>query len=311
MGRRSSAHDKPALLRCARERCKDEETNAFSTHKNMAEKRKKTCHFHSEREEEFFFTNVKENCVCLICGATVATAKRYNVERHFSACHKSYHANYPPGRALRTEKARELKAALGKQQCFFTRPVKNSQKATKASFRATHFLIKKKAFSDGEVHKEAMMIIANTVLKDEKNGTDILSTLSDVQLGARTMAIGVSAMSGNLTEQLYRDLARCSWFSIQCDESVDNSSTAQLMIFIWMVFDDFSTKEELLTLLPLKTTTRGVDIYNAVKTFFAEKKVPLQKLVSVTTDGAPAMTGRHAGFIAHCKGDTDFPPFLH
>lgn len=67
----------------------------------------------------------------------------------------------------------------------------------------------------------------------------------------------------------------------------------------------------ILTLLPLKTTTWGVGIYNAVKSFFAEKKAPLQKLVSVTTDGAPAMTGRHAGFIAHCKGDTDFPPFLH
>lgn len=277
-----------------------------------SERRKKTYHFHSEWEGESFFTNVKENCVCLICGTTVATAKRHNVERHFTTCHKNYHVNYPPGSALRTEKARELKAALGKQQSFFTRPVKNSQKATEASFRATHFLMKKKkAFSDGEVLKEAMMIIANTVLKDEKNGTDILSTLSDVQLGASTMARRVSAMSGNLTEQLDWDLASCRWFSIQCDESVDSSSTAQLMIFILMVFDDFSTKEELLTLLPLKTTTRGVDIYNAVKSFFVEKKVPLEKLVSVTTDGAPAMTGRHAGFIAHCKGDIDFPPFLY
>ncbi|KAJ8280743.1 hypothetical protein GJAV_G00058480 [Gymnothorax javanicus] len=244
--------------------------------------------------------------------ATVATAKRHNVERHFTTCHKSYHANYPPGSALRAEKARELKAALNKQQSFFTRPAKNSQKATEASFRATHFLLKKKkAFSDGEVFKEAMMIIANTVLKDEKNGTDLLSTLFDVQLGASTMARRVSAMSGNLADQLDRDLAKCRWFSIQCDESVDSSSTAQLLVFIRMVFEDFSTKEELLTLLPLKTTTRGVDIYNAVKEFFVQKKVLLEKLVAVTTDGAPAMIGRHTGFIAHCKGDPDFPKFLH
>lgn len=78
-----------------------------------------------------------------------------------------------------------------------------------------------------------------------------------------------------------------------------------------MVFDDFSTKEDLLTLLPLKTTMRGVDIYNAVKEFFVQKKVALEKLVAVTTDGAPAMIGRHTGFIAHCKGDLDFPKFLH
>ncbi|KAF0035443.1 hypothetical protein F2P81_013201 [Scophthalmus maximus] len=77
------------------------------------------------------------------------------------------------------------------------------------------------------------------------------------------------------------------------------------------VFEDFSTKEELLTLLPLKTTTRGVDIYNAVKEFFVQTKVALKKLVAVTTDGAPAMIRRYAGFIAHCKGDPDFPKLLH
>ncbi|GLD68253.1 general transcription factor II-I repeat domain-containing protein 2A-like protein [Lates japonicus] len=150
-----------------------------------------------------------------------------------------------------------------------------------------------------------MIIIANTVFEDEKSGTGIISTLSDVQLGTSTMVRKVSAMSGNLTEQLDRDLATCGWFSIQRNESMDSSSTAQLMMF-----DDFSTKE-LLTLLPLKTNTRGVDIYNAVKKFFMEKKVTLGKLVSVTTDGAPAMTGRHAGFIAPCRGDRDFPTFLH
>ncbi|KAK9531026.1 hypothetical protein VZT92_010479 [Zoarces viviparus] len=121
----------------------------------------------------------------------------------------------------------------------------------------------------------------------------------------------VSAISENLTEQLDRDLVQCRWFSIHCDKSVDSISTAQLMMFIRMVFDDCSTKEEVLTLLPLKTTMRGIDIYNAVKSFFVEKKVPLEKLVSVTTDGAPAMTGRHVGFIAQCKGDPDFPKCLH
>ena len=156
-----------------------------------------------------------------------------------------------------------------------------------------------------------MMLVANTLFKDKKDGPEVISALSDVQLGASTMARRVSSLSENLTEQVDRDLAACRWFSIQCDESVDSASTAQLIIFIRMVFDDFSTKEELLTLLPLKATTRGVDIYTAVKNFFVEKKVPLNKLASITTDGAPAMTGWHAGFIAQCRNDPDFPTFLH
>lgn len=41
------------------------------------------------------------------------------------------------------------------------------------------------------------------------------------------------------------------------------------------------------------------------------KTRPLDKLVSMPTDGAPAMIGRHSGFIAHCKNDPDFPAFLN
>ena len=59
---------------------------------------------------------------------------------------------------------------------------------------------------------------------------------------------------------------------------MDSSDNAQLAVFIRMVFEDFSVKEEFLTLQPLKTTTtRGLDIYNVVRIYFAEKNVPLEK----------------------------------
>lgn len=73
-----------------------------------------------------------------------------------------------------------------------------------------------------------------------------------------------------------------------------------------MVFDNFSTKEELLTLLPMKIATREVDIFNMVERFFVEKRVPLENLVSVTVDGAPAMTGQTSRlFTVQCKGEKD------
>ena len=136
------------------------------------------------------------------------------------------------------------KVSIVRMTKFKRGQAKNSQISSEASFRAEHFLIKKKkAFSDGEFFKEAMMIIANTVLKDEKNGTDLSSTLTDVQLGTSTTTRRVSLTSGNLAEQLDRDLAKCRWFSIQCDESVDSSSTAQLFVFIRMVYNDDSRCE--------------------------------------------------------------------
>ena len=176
----------------------------------MTEKRKTTYVFNDSWEEEFFSTFFKNKCLCLICGSTVAVPKRHNVERHFKTCHRNFDVNYPPGSALRTEKAHGLKASLDKQRTLFTKVKKKLQNATEALFRAAHCLIKnKETFLDGEVFKETIMLVANTLFKDEKHGPEVISALSDVQLGASTMARRVSSLSENLTEQVDRDLAAC------------------------------------------------------------------------------------------------------
>ncbi|XP_053495532.1 zinc finger BED domain-containing protein 5-like [Ictalurus furcatus] len=159
--------------------------------------------------------------------------------------------------------------------------------------------------------KKAMTAMAETLFRDHKSKTEIMSAIADVQLSANTVARRVSLLSSDAMGQLEQDMQRCKWFSFQCDESVDLRYTAQLVVFVQMVFDDFSTKEEFFTLLPLKTTTRGVDIYNVLKNYYMENSMPLEKLVSMTTDGAPAVIGRHSGVIAHCKVDPDFPKFLN
>jgi len=73
------------------------------------------------------------------------------------------------------------------------------------------------------------------------------------------------------------------------------------------VKDDF--KEDLLGVMPLRGTTRGEDTYHALKECLIKNAVDLQKLVSVTTDGAPAMVGRKIGLIGHLIADSDFPNF--
>lgn len=63
--------------------------------------------------------------------------------------------------------------------------------------------------------------------------------------------------------------------------------------------------------MPLKERTRGEDIYNELKKYMLEKIIRIKKLVSITTDGAPTMFGAHAGFVAFCKNDLDFPSFVN
>lgn len=72
-----------------------------------------------------------------------------------------------------------------------------------------------------------------------------------------------------------------------------------------MMFNDFSAHD--MPLLPLKTTTQGLDIYNMVKRFFMEEKKEDTMKKLLTTDG----TGGHAGVIVQCKNNTDSPTFLH
>ena len=71
-----------------------------------------------------------------------------------------------------------------------------------------------------------------------------------------------------------------------------------------------TAKEELLTVLHIKEQTRGEDIFQSFKNFIEKTQLPVYKLVSITTDGAPAMVGRFNGFIAKCKQDEAFPDFL-
>lgn len=117
-------------------------------------------------------------------------------------------------------------------------------------------------------------------------------------------------IAAELETELRTDIEKCIFFSLQLDESTDLSDTSQLAITIKMVFNDFSTKEEFLKVLPMKERTRGQDIFDVVKKYLVDIKIPFKKLSSITTDGAPAMTGKNVGFIALCKQDPEFPTFI-
>lgn len=114
----------------------------------------------------------------------MATAHYHKVEPHLTSYHISFNANYPPGSVGWAETSRELKTALSKQQFFFPKAVQKLHLATAASLTAANISNEEqnKKPSYEEILTEAM-IIANRMCKDEKNGPDVISTLSDVQLG--------------------------------------------------------------------------------------------------------------------------------
>lgn len=191
---------------------------------------------------------------------------------------------------------------------MFTSPFNKAKAATIASYRVCHILAKrKKCFKDGEVVKEA----ADTLFADFKNKKEIMSAIQDLQLSRNTVTRRCETMSEDVEQQLRNDINTCLCFSLQFDESTDAVDVAQLCVFIRLVFHDMSAKEELLTILPLKGHTRGSDIFETFMEFVTKTHLPLFKLVSITTDGAPSMVGRTSGFVALCKQSESLPDFLN
>ena len=89
-----------------------------------------------------------------------------------------------------------------------------------------------------------------------------------------------------------------NYFSLAFEESTDASDTAQLAIFIRGITHNFDVIEEFAELIPMKGTTRGEDIAQAILECTGRMQLDLSKFVSATTDSAPAMIGSHKGAIA-------------
>ena len=74
--------------------------------------------------------------------------------------------------------------------------------------------------------------------------------------------------------------------SLALDESTDLQDQPQLAAFTHYVNFDLVVKEELLDLIALKESTRGVDIKNSLDTTLTNAEVPPNRHVSVATRGA-------------------------
>lgn len=116
-----------------------------------------------------------------------------------------------------------------------------------------------------------------------------------VSLSRRTVTRRISDIHDHVEGKLKHVMQDCKYFSLALDESTDVTDVGQLLIFARNVNSSFEVDEELLKMVSLHDTTKGMDIFNGVHSV-VDDYGGLCKLSSVVTDGAPAMQGRHTGF---------------
>lgn len=242
------------------------------------------------------FTEVNGKPVCLLCGESLAVMKEYNLRRHHETSKKHTDKDKNMDTEQRLQKVEELKRRLKSQQAFFTKAKSQSEAAVKASFIVAEEVAKSaRPFTEGEFIKNCMLKVCDTVCPDKRQ------LFSNVSLSRNTVAERIDQLSTNLKEQLVGKGKDFIAYSLAVDESTDTSDIAQLSIFIRGVDSSLSITEELLALRPMHGTTTGQDLYEEVSRCVNEMGLPWEKLVGLTTDGAPAMCGHRSGLVARMR----------
>ena len=114
----------------------------------------------------------------------------------------------------------------------------------------------------------------------DPNNRKLQRLISQTPVSRHTVERRISRISANVKDKLQRDLANATAFSLALDESTDVTDNPRLAVYVRYVSSDVVVKKELLDLIALKETTRGVDIKKALDKILIKAKIPLNKFVS-------------------------------
>ena len=124
-----------------------------------------------------------------------------------------------------------------------------------------------------------------------------MNLVKETCLSHQTIDRRIDDLGDNIESTLKNKLSACVLCSLALDESTDQGNTAQLVIFIRGIDENINIIEEMLDLCQIKGTTTGKDIYEFVNLSLDKFSIDKKNICSITTDGAPALTGKHNGFI--------------
>uniref|UniRef100_A0A3B3BXB9 SPIN-DOC-like zinc-finger domain-containing protein n=1 Tax=Oryzias melastigma TaxID=30732 RepID=A0A3B3BXB9_ORYME len=210
--------------------------------------------FQDEWTEEFAFVERAGSAVCLICNDKIASMKRSNVKRHFDTRHATFASKYPAGDSRKKACQELLSRVQASQQQL--RVWTRQGDYNSPSFAGSLAIVRnKKPFTDGEYAKTFMLF------DDLPNKDKIMKRIQDMPLLARTVHDRTVMMANQVEEAQVKDINAATFFSL--------AFTVHLAV------------------LPMKGSTRGEDLFKSFMEFTQEKNLPMDKLLSACTDGAP------------------------
>jgi hypothetical protein len=144
---------------------------------------------------------------------------------------------------------------------MFTKAANVQTYSLAASYTVALELAKsKKPFSDESLVKKCAIEMAKAF-----GDSSMAEEFETVSLSHQTVARRVAHMDEHVRSMLCNVTEKSVYFSLCLDDSTDQTDESQPLIFVRAIQSDVSTHEELLNLVSLHGTTKGSDIFEAVR----------------------------------------------
>ena len=118
--------------------------------------------------------------------------------------------------------------------------------------------------------------------------------IADIPLSNDTIRRRIDECAEDVGDQIL-NILRTTKFSLALDETTVKRSEALLLAYVRFSYNSV-LMEEMLFCKPFKGTTTARDIYNIVVSFFSEKDISIDNIISVAADGAQSMMGKRTNF---------------
>ncbi|CDQ66370.1 unnamed protein product [Oncorhynchus mykiss] len=146
-----------------------------------------------------------------------------------------------------------------------------------------------------------MNAVADTSL-DGKQKDELCEKIKQIPMSCTTAARKSEILTEDVLTQLDEAIRSAPCRELAVDEPTDVNNNAQLLVYVRFYHtENKEFCEDLLGATPLETQTRGKDIDMVIKEMLRKRGIDLKQVISITSDGAPAMTGRERGAVAWLK----------
>ena len=243
----------------------------------------------------FIFNGKSSQPMCLVCNFSTTVVKKANIKRHFQTNHPTFDREFPPNSEKRTNEIKKLKGSVTAGQQLMGAFLTVQERATIASLKISWRLGKQmKPLKDAEIVKECLVDAVESVIENPAVRDQVLTKIEGISLSNDTATIRSEKLSGAVMSELIQRL------KVAVDELTDKTNDAQLLVYVRYHWNGPYHKD-VLGLQTMKGRTTGADIYEAIADILRIMEVDVAKIVSITTDGAPAMIGRLQGMVTRLK----------